>query len=231
MIPHEEQPMNQQFSDDSTYDQEQGSMDFSDEGAFGMNIEGGARRRIDRNAMVLVLTLIAAVIGLWSMRTLRPTDAGEIQMASLPDQVTLDPIGHEVMKDLVSNGSDGYEIECLRDPFDTWRPASMMVEDSMVEELTTEQAPDREALCEEWRLEIEQIAFKLELKSVLGGGSKRALVNLEGVLLSLGDTFDIAKSEIVFTIEDTSRRSVILGTFNTRFNCWHEIEVSMDGND
>ena len=94
MIPHEEQPMNQQFSDDSAYEQEQGSMDFSDEGAFGMNIEGGARRRIDRNAMVLVLTLIAAVIGLWSMRTLRPTDAGEIQMASLPDQVTLDPIGH-----------------------------------------------------------------------------------------------------------------------------------------
>ena len=231
MIPHEEQPMNQQFSDDSTYDQEQGSMDFSDEGAFGMNIEGGARRRIDRNAMVLVLTLIAAVIGLWSMRTLRPTDAGEIQMASLPDQVTLDPIGREVMKDLVSNGSHGYEIECIRDPFDTWRPASMKDENSMMDEVTAEKAPDREALCEEWRLEVEQIAYQLELKSVLGGGSKRALVNLEGVLLSLGDTFDIAKSEIVFTIEDTSRRSVILGTFNTRFNCWHEIEVSMDGND
>ena len=101
----------------------------------------------------------------------------------------------------------------------------------MIEEITTEQAPNLEALCEEWRLEVEQIALQLELKSVLGGGSKRALVNLEGVLLSLGDTFDIAKTEIVFTIEDTSRRSVILGTFNTKWNCWHEIEVSMDGND
>ena len=152
-------------------------------------------------------------------------------MAALPDQVTIDPIGREVMKDLIANGSAGYEIKSLRDPFETWRPASMMDEDSMIEEITTEQAPNLEALCEEWRLEVEQIALQLELKSVLGGGSKRALVNLEGVLLSLGDTFDIAKTEIVFTIEDTSRRSVILGTFNTKWNCWHEIEVSMDGND
>ena len=231
MIPNEEQPANQHFSDDATYGEQQGSMDFSDDGGFGMSIEGGSHRRIDRNAMVLILTLIVAVIGLWSMRTLRPTDAGEIEMASLPSQVMIDPIGREIMKDLVSNGSHGYEIECMRDPFQIWRPASMLEEESMIEEITTEKAPDMEALCEEWRLEVEQVAWQLELKSVLGGGSKRALVNLEGVLLSLGDTFDIAKTEIVFTIEDTSRRSVILGTFNTKWNCWHEIEVSMDGND
>ena len=231
MISNEQQPTDQHFSDDATHGEPHGSMDFSDDGAFGMGIEGGTRRRIDRNAMVLILTLAAAVIGLWSMRTLRPTDASEVQIASLPEQIAIDPIGREIMKDLASNGSHGYQIECMRDPFETWRPASMHDEESMIEEVTTEKAPDMEALCEEWRLEVEQIALGLELKSVLGGGSKRALVNLEGVLLSLGDTFDIARTEIVFTIEDTSRRSVILGTFNTKWNCWHEIEVSMDGND
>lgn len=231
MLPNEEQPSTQQFSDVSPSAQEQGSMDFSDEGAFGMAFEGGSRRRIDRNAMVLVLTLIAAVIGLWSMRTLRPTDAGEIEMASLPDQVTLDPIGREVMKDLVSNGSHGYEIESLRDPFETWRPASLMDEGLMIQEVTAERAVDLEILCEQWRFEVDEIARRIGLKSVLGGGSKRALVNLDGVLLALGDTFDMTNSEIVFSVEDTSRRSVVLGTFNTKLNCWHEIEVSMDGND
>lgn len=196
-----------------------------------MAVEDGSRRRIDRNAMVLILTLIASVIGLWSMRTLRPTDASEIQMAFLPDQVTLDPIGREVMNGLVSNGSDGYEIECMRDPFQAWRPASIIDEQSMIEEVTAVQAVDLEAFCEEWRIEVDKIGTQLNLKSVLGGGTKRALLNLEGVLLSLGDTFDIPNSEIVFTIEDTSRRSVILGTFSVQLNCWHEIEVSMDGND
>jgi hypothetical protein len=231
MIPNDEQHMNQSFSGEAGSGEDHGSMDFSDEGAFGMAVEGRSHRRIDRNAMVLVLTLVAAVVGLWSMRTLRPTHASEIEMASLPDQVTLDPIGREVMKGLVSNGSDGYEITCVRDPFETWRPASLANDGMMTEEVTSIYAPDLELLCEQWRAEVEEIGQQLELKSVLGGGSKRALVNLEGVLLTLGDTFDIVKTEIVFTIEDTSRRSVILGTFNTKLNCWHEIEVSMDGND
>jgi hypothetical protein len=231
MIPNDEQQMNHQYSDENAANLDQGSMDFSDEAMFGMAAEGGGRRRIDRNAMVLVLTLVAAVVGLWSMRTLRPTDAGEIEMASLPDQVTLDPIGREVMNGLVSNGSDGYEIACVRDPFEIWRPASMANGQMMAEEVTSTYAPDLELLCEEWRLEVDEIGLRLTLKSVLGGGSKRALVNLEGVLLALGDTFDIAKTEIVFTIEDTSRRSVTLGTFNTKLSCWHEIQVSMDGND
>ena len=230
MTPNDDAQRNQ-YSNPNGTGLDQGSMDFSDEAMFGMADEGGSQRRIDRNAMVLVLTLVAAVIGLWSMRTLRPTDASEIEMASLPDQVTLDPIGREVMNGLVSNGSDGYEIACVRDPFEIWRPASMSDEQRMTEEVTTTTVVDLEQLCEQWRSEIDVFGLDLTLKSVLGGGSKRALVNLEGVLLALGDTFDIAKTEIVFTIEDTSRRSVTLGTFNTRLNCWHEIEVSMDGNE
>ena len=68
----------------------------------------------------------------------------------------------------------------------------------------------------------------LTLKSVLGGGTPRALVNIEGVLLTVGEAFDIAETQLEFRVEGTGRRSVRLSAYNAGIDCWHEVRVSMD---
>ena len=87
---------------------------------------------------------------------------------------------------------------------------------------------DRATLCEVWQVEVNRMAGMLKLKSVLGGGTPRALVNIEGVLLTVGESFDIADTELEFTVEGTGRRSVRLGSYNAGLDCWHEVEISME---
>jgi hypothetical protein len=83
-------------------------------------------------------------------------------------------------------------------------------------------------MCADWQTEVNEIAGMLTLKSVLGGGTPRALVNIEGVLLTIGETFDIAETQLEFRVEGTGRRSVRLSAYNSGIDCWHEVLVSMD---
>ena len=203
------------------------SMDFSNEDSFGINSNSGISRRIDRNGVVLGVILIAAVAGLWSMRTLRNGSADMTATRSLPDRISVDPIDSQVMQRLSIPDSSGMELHADRDPFQNWRPAAISNESALIEELVDDVVPDREALCADWQEEVDRVAGLLKLKSVLGGGTERALVNIEGVLLALGDTFDIAKTQIEFSIEDTDRRSALLGCYNSELDCWHEVQVTM----
>ena len=77
------------------------------------------------------------------------------------------------------------------------------------------------------RFEVEDTAALLRLKSVVGGGTTRALVNIEGVLLAVGDTFDIARTDLEFSVVSTARRSVVLGCYNAELDCWHEATLVM----
>ena len=216
-----------QPSDDPISDESGSSMDFSSDDSFGYASGSGATRRIDRNGIVLVIILLAAISGLWSMRTLRNGSADIAMDASLPARVSVDPIDAEVMRRLAIPNADGIQLVADRDPFQSWMPVSITEETMLFEELVADTGPDREELCNEWQLEVDRVAGLLKLKSVLGGGTDRALVNIEGVLLAIGDTFDIAKTDIEFSIEDTDRRSVLLGCYNPDLDCWHEVEVSM----
>ena len=203
------------------------SMDFSNEDSFGINSSSGVTRRIDRNGVVLGVILIAAVVGLWSMRTLRNGSADMTSTRLLPDRISVDPVDSQVMERLSIPDSAGMELQAHRDPFQAWRPAAISNETALIEELVEDVVPDRETLCADWQQEVDRVAGLLKLKSVLGGGTDRALVNIEGVLLAIGDTFDIAKTEIEFSIEDTDRRSAILGCYNSELDCWHEVEIGM----
>ena len=106
-------------------------------------------------------------------------------------------------------------------------PAAASREGSLVERIVTDPPPDRETLCADWQAEVEDTVALLRLRSVLGGGTARALVNIEGVLLAVGDTFDIARTDLEFSVVSTARRSVVLGCYNVELDCWHEASMVM----
>ena len=214
-------------TDDGITDDSSTSMDFSNDDSFGFSSGTGSARRMDRNGIVLVVILLAAIAGLWSMRTLRNGSADITVGSSLPDRISVDPIDSKVMHRLAMPDSSGMQLVADRDPFQSWRPVSITEETALFEELVEDTGPGREELCTDWQVEVERVAGLLKLKSVLGGGTDRALVNIEGVLLAIDDTFDIAKTDIEFSIEDTDRRSVLLGCYNADLDCWHEVEVTM----
>ena len=223
MFPDQQTPSSEEPMDDDSAT----SMDFTHDESFGFTSGSGSVRRIDRNGMVLFVILLAAIASLWSMRTLRNGSADIAVGSSLPDRISVEPIDSSVMKRLVMPNSDGMQLFADRDPFESWRPVSITEESALIEELVENQGPDREELCNDWQQEVNRVAGLLKLKSVLGGGTDRALVNIEGVLLAIDDTFDIAKTDIEFSIEDTDRRSVLLGCYNADLDCWHEVEVTM----
>ena len=205
------------------------SMDFSADHELGVSTGSRSGRRLDRNAVVLGIIVLAAIAGLWSMRTLTRTSADTGIGDVIPGEINLDPFDEkiitrlEVQEPAVSSIGDG------RDPFTMWKPAGITDEAALMNEFVDDGAIDRDMLCGAWREEVERIAGLLKLKSVLGGGTIRALVNIEGVLLTIGETFDIADTQIDFSIEGTGRRSVRLGSYNAELDCWHEVEISMDG--
>ena len=217
----------QRPADDAIDNESNSSMDFSNDDSFGLSSGSGSARRMDRNGMVLIVILLAAIAGLWSMRTLRNGSADFTVENPLPNRISVDPIDSRVMKRLEIPDANGIQLSADRDPFESWRPASITEETALIEELVEDSGPDREKLCNDWQVEVARVAGLLKLKSVLGGGTERALVNIEGVLLAIDDTFDTAKTDIEFSIEDTDRRSVLLGCYNADLDCWHEVEVTM----
>jgi len=205
-----------------------GVMDFAADDGFGIGSGAGSGRRIDRNAVVLGVIVISAAIGLWSMRTLSPSMAADESAGTLPRQIALQPIEEGVMRRLTTRSLVDHDLTTDRDPFALWGPAFVNDHASMVEELIDDGLLDRATMCADWQDRVDEIAFMLTLKSVLGGGTPRALVNIEGVLLALGETFDITDTDIVFRVEGTGRRSVRLEAHNAELDCWHAVEVSMD---
>lgn len=215
----------------SSMDSEQplSSVDFSTDSELGISMNGGSGRRIDRNALTLIVIAIAAVIGLWSMRTLTRTSADMVVMDVVPGAIEVDAIDNGIIKRLEISTPVESDFGIDRDPFQIWKPAGPTDEASLMNEFVDDGMVDREMLCDEWKQEVNRIADLLKLKSVLGGGTERALVNIEGVLLTIGETFDIADTDIDFSIEGTARRSVRLGSYNAELDCWQEVEISMDG--
>ena len=61
----------------------------------------------------------------------------------------------------------------------------------------------------------------------MGGGTPRALVNVEGALLQVGDTFDIDGTDISFTIGETGSRWVRLNAWNVELDGGFTAKVSM----
>ena len=202
-------------------------MDFSSGEAFTADSGPTSIRRVDRNGVVLFVILVMAVAGLWSMRTLRDGSAAMPVPGSLPKRLEVEPIHLDVMRRLAIPDSDGLAIHAHRDPFRAWRPAAASREGSLVERIVTDPPPDRETLCADWQAEVEDTVALLRLRSVLGGGTARALVNIEGVLLAVGDTFDIARTDLEFSVVSTARRSVVLGCYNVELDCWHEASMVM----
>lgn len=205
-----------------------GSMDFANDGGFDLNVTESSGRKIDRNALVLALIIVATVVGLWSMRTLSPTMAGDSEVSEFPTSVSVDPIDGDIIGRLSSSALDVSDHVAVRDPFRRWSPAPVTDEAALIEEFVDDGIDDRATLCRDWQADVDEIAGLLRLKSVLGGGTSRALVNIEGVLLTVGETFDIAETQLEFRVEDTARRSVRLSAYNAALDCWHEVQVSMD---
>ncbi|MEE2681815.1 MAG: hypothetical protein VX641_05525 [Planctomycetota bacterium] len=219
-------PQNERLGESNP--EESGSpMDFSSDETLGFSAGSGATRRMDRNGMVLVIILLAAIAGLWSMRTLRNGSADIALDSTLPDRIDVEPFDAEIMRRLAIPDPGVIQLVADRDPFQSWRPLPLTDENVLFEALVDNVEPDRQELCNGWQVEVDRVAGLLRLKSVLGGGTERALVNIEGVLLAIGDTFDIAKTDIEFSVEDTDRRSVLLGCYNADLDCWHEVEVTM----
>ena len=209
-------------------DQPTSSMDFDNDGVFGLSTTECSGRRLDRNAVALAVIVLAAIVGLWSMRTLSPGHAADLETNILPESVGVEPLDDGLIDRLAAPAITGSDISVDRDPFEMWKPAAMTDEAALIEEFVDDGIVDRELMCADWKAEVERISALLKLKSVLGGGTARALVNIEGVLLTVGETFDIAGTEFEFTVEGTGRRSVRLGSYNAGIDCWHEVEVSMD---
>ena len=217
--------------DSSDHDTEQmpvSSLDFSNDDSFGLSAEGSLSRKLDRNVIVLAVIIATAVLGLWSMRTLSTSSAQMDAAATLPESLSVEPIDTSVLERLAVSVPMGLDLDGERDPFAMWRPAALTDHQALFEELVEEEPINTEALCEEWRAEIDRVASLMALKSVLGGGTSRLLVNIEGVLLSKGETFDIAEMEMAFTVESSTARAVTLSSYDATLDCWHEIELSMD---
>ena len=211
-------------------DQPASSMDFSTDLELGMSVGGGSGRKLDRNTVALAVIILAAIIGLWSMRTLTPTSADTAQIGDVPPaHIVVDSLDANVIDRLViqSPASSMYRED--RDPFHIWQPADGMDQNALKNEFSSDGSVDRDRSCAEWRTEVDRVAGLLSLKSVLGGGTVRAIVNIEGVLLAMGETFDIENTEIEFSVEGTGRRSVRLGSYNVHLDCWHEVEIAMGG--
>lgn len=215
-------------SGDDTVQMQVSSLDFSNDDSFGLSSEGSFSRKIDRNVIVLAVIIATAVLGLWSMRTLSTSSAQMDAGSTLPESLSIEPIDTSVLERLAVSVPMGLALDGERDPFSMWRPAALTDHQALFEELVEEEPIDVEALCEEWRAEIDRVASLMELKSVLGGGTSRLLVNIEGVLLSKGETFDIAEMNMAFTVESSTARAVMLSSYDTTLDCWHEIELSMD---
>ncbi len=215
-------------SDAISTEQPVNSMDFDNDGVFGLNTSECSGRRLDRNAIVLGVIVVAAIVGLWSMRTLSPSHAGGLEASTLPQNVGVEPLDEDLIDRLAAPAIADADFSIERDPFAMWKPAPLTDEAALIEEFVDDGIVDRELMCADWKSEVERISGLLKLKSVLGGGTSRALVNIEGVLLTVGETFDIAETDFEFTVEGTGRRSVRLGAYNAGIDCWHEVEVSMD---
>ena len=227
MIPNDAHD-NMNDSDGLGAEQPLSSMDFANDGGFDLNTSSASGRQIDRNALVLVLIIVATVIGLWSMRTLSPSMASDVDQAQFPTNVSIDPIDNEIIERLASPAIGSRDFTVDRDPFKTWTPAPITNEAALIEEFVDDGIVDRATMCADWQFEVDEVAGMLTLKSVLGGGTPRALVNIEGVLLTVGETFDIAETQLEFRVEGTGRRSVRLSAYNAGIDCWHEVHVSMD---
>lgn len=215
-------------SGNSGVEQPLSSMDFSNDSGFDLNTSATASRHIDRNALVLVLIIAATVIGLWSMRTLSPSMASDSDQTQFPSSVSVEPIDNAIIERLSAPAIGAQDFTVDRDPFKTWTPAPITNEAALIEEFVDDGIVDRATMCADWQDEVNEIAGMLTLKSVLGGGTPRALVNIEGVLLTIGETFDIAETQLEFRVEGTGRRSVRLSAYNSGIDCWHEVMVSMD---
>ena len=149
-----------------------GVMDFANDGGFGIGSTAGSGRRLDRNALVLGVIVVAAAIGLWSMRTLSPTMAGDVSGEPLPQQVAVDPIEEGVMRRLTAPSIADHDLTTDRDPFALWKPAPVTDEIALIEEFVDDGLVDREMMCADWQDQVDEIAFLLTLKSVLGGGTR-----------------------------------------------------------
>jgi hypothetical protein len=227
MIPND---VHDSTSDSGNTEVEQplSSMDFANDSGFDLNTSASTSRHIDRNALVLVLIIAATVIGLWSMRTLSPSMASDVNQVEFPSNVSIDPIDNAIIERLAAPAIGVRDFTVDRDPFKAWTPAPITNEAALIEEFVDDGIVDRATMCADWQTEVNEIAGMLTLKSVLGGGTPRALVNIEGVLLTIGETFDIAETQLEFRVEGTGRRSVRLSAYNSGIDCWHEVLVSMD---
>jgi hypothetical protein len=195
---------------------------------FDVSTDGGSGRQLDRNALVLMIIIVAAIGGLWSMRTLSPTHADVTDSVQLPENVGVEPLDESVIQRLAAPTIIDRGMTVERDPFALWSPAPLTDEAALIEEFVDDGIVDRATMCADWQFEVDETAGMLTLKSVLGGGTPRALVNIEGVLLTVGETFDIAETQLEFRVEGTGRRSVRLSAYNAGIDCWHEVRVSMD---
>lgn len=196
--------------------------------------------RVGSTTMVVALMVVVAIVGLYSMRnlgslsaaTMLPREVEALVASVLAPKADPQPGGEGGVAGLDDHGIFGRLDADLRlrlqvplaslgrNPFEAWRdPAAVPARAMPVA------APPRNGEAEAWDREMDRIGGLLQLKSTLGGGSDRAMANINGRLIRLGDVFAVETADAEFRVERIDLDEVALRARNSRLGTSREIVI------
>jgi hypothetical protein len=196
--------------------------------------------RVGSTTMVVALMVVVAIVGLYSMRNLGTLSAATMlprEVEALVSSVLAPKADPQRSGEGAADGLDDRGVFGLldadlrlrlqvplasldRNPFEPWRdPAAVTPRAVPVA------AAPRNGEAEAWDREMDRIGGLLQLKSTLGGGSDRAMANINGRLIRLGDVFAVETADAEFRVERIDLDEVALRARNARLGTSREIVI------
>jgi hypothetical protein len=217
-----------------------GTVDYSVDDGFGAIAEESGSRKPDAGTILFLGVVVAAVVSLWSMRTLGKTNAAEFDNPNTVrdvrdwvwnranDEFASSIGGLEIINQLDKNQLNQMQVPVasLRNP----TPFRFVGEGPMVVNTfdTSGYVNPREALLDAWEAVIDDIGEQMTISVILAPDTPRAQAVLDGNRIMTGDVVyvDHNGDEYPFTIESIGRKGVVFHVVSTALN--HERRISVD---
>ncbi len=213
-------------------------------GEDGADAGGTGKRGVSSGTLVMGGVVVAAVAGLFSMRTLSRVTAGDDIAPDIEQKIDTfinasgsvggdNSLSHDALAALDNDYTELQVplVNVQRNPFVIFQQVAMQdmpdVDPADQAAMAAAQEAARlAALRDKRRDEITRASERLTLKSVILG--KAPLANVDGSIVRRGDTIEIADLKVAFTVTDISRTAVTLEARDDQLNLVVEVSISID---
>jgi hypothetical protein len=217
-----------------------GTVDYSVDDGFGAITEERTSRKLDAGTILFIGVVVAAVVSLWSMRTLGKTNAAEFENPDAVKDVrnwvwnrTNDEFATSIGGLEVINQLDKNQLNQMQVPVSSLRnqtPFRFVGEGPLVVTPvdTSGFVNPRDALLDAWEGVIDDIGEQMTISVILAPNTPRAQAVLDGNRIMIGDVVyvDHNGDEYPFTIESIGQKGVVFYVKSTALD--HERRISVD---